>query len=73
MFGLFGLQYVLSIVSGTVNGAGWLTNLTIWGAYQPEQTILTGVPWGTVALWLALGVFGFALALWRWQTRDIPA
>ena len=73
VFGLFGLQYVLSIVSDTVDGAGWLGNLTIWGAYQPEQTILTGVPWGTVVLWLGLGVVGFAVALWRWQTRDIPA
>jgi ABC-2 type transport system permease protein len=73
VFGLFGLQYVLSIVSNTVNGALWLGNLTIWGAYQPEQTILTGVPWGTVVLWLGLGALGFAVALWRWHTRDIPA
>ena len=73
VFGLFGLQYMLSILADVVNGASWLGNLSIWGSYQPEQTVNVGVPWGTVGLWLLIGAACFALAQWRWQARDIPA
>jgi ABC-type transport system involved in multi-copper enzyme maturation permease subunit len=73
VFGLFGLQYLLSIIADVVNGASWLGHLSIWGSYQPEQTVNAGVPWATVTLWLVVGAVGLTLALWRWQTRDIPA
>jgi ABC-2 type transport system permease protein len=73
VFGLFGVQYMISIIADVVQGAGWLSNLSIWGSYQPEQTVNAGVPWGTVSLWVVLGAIGFALALWRWRSRDIPA
>jgi ABC-type transport system involved in multi-copper enzyme maturation permease subunit len=73
VFGLFGLQYVLSIIADVVNGASWLGTLSIWGSYQPEQTVNVGVPWGTVTLWMLIGAACFAFALWRWQSRDIPA
>ena len=73
VFGLFGLQYMLSIIADVVNGAGWLGNLSIWGSYRPEQTVNIGVPWETVTLWLLIGTACFALALWRWHSRDIPA
>jgi ABC-type transport system involved in multi-copper enzyme maturation permease subunit len=73
VFGLFGLQYLLSILADVVNGASWLNNLSIWGSYQPEQTINVGVPWETVAVWSLIGAACFALALWRWQNRDLPA
>jgi ABC-type transport system involved in multi-copper enzyme maturation permease subunit len=67
------LQYMLSIIADVVNGAKWLGHLSIWGAYRPEQTVNVGVPWGTVTLWMLIGTACFALALWRWKTRDIPA
>ncbi len=73
VFGLFGLQYMISIIADVVQGAGWLGHLSIWGSYQPEQTVNAGVPWGTVSLWLVIGAIGFVLALWRWRSRDIPA
>ena len=73
IFGLFGLQYMISIIADVVTGAKWLGNLSIWGAYQPEQAVNAGVPWGTVGLWLLIGAIGFAVAVWRWRMRDIPA
>ncbi len=73
VFGFFGLQFLLSTLSSTVSGAGWLANLSLWSNYQPETVVNDGVPWGTVVVWLAVGLIGFGLALWRWRTRDIPA
>jgi ABC-type transport system involved in multi-copper enzyme maturation permease subunit len=73
VFGLFGVQYMISIIADVVQGAGWLGHLSIWGSYQPEQTVNAGVPWGTFVLWLVIGVIGFVIALWRWRSRDIPA
>jgi ABC-type transport system involved in multi-copper enzyme maturation permease subunit len=73
VFGLFGLEFLLATLASSISGAGWLGNLSIWTNYTPEAVMDDGVPWGTVALWTALGVLGFGLALWRWRTRDIPA
>jgi ABC-2 type transport system permease protein len=73
VFGLFGLQYLLSIIADVVDGADWVGHLSMWGAYQPEQTVNGSVAWATVALWLVAAAIAFGLALWRWQTRDIPA
>ena len=73
VFGLFALQFMLSTLAGVVSGAKWLENINLWSAYTPETVVNNGVPWGTVAVWLAVGVFGFGVALWRWRTRDIPA
>jgi ABC-2 type transport system permease protein len=73
VFGLFGLEFLLATLASSISGVGWLGNLSIWTNYTPETVMNDGVPWGTVALWLAIGVLGFGLALWRWRTRDIPA
>jgi ABC-type transport system involved in multi-copper enzyme maturation permease subunit len=73
VFGFFGLQFLLATLASTVSGADWLANFSLWSNYQPESAMNGGVPWGTVAVWTALGVLGFGLALWRWRTRDIPA
>lgn len=73
VFGLFGLEFILATLASTISGAGWLGNLSLWTNYTPEIVMKDGVPWVTVALWTALGVLGFGLALWRWRTRDIPA
>jgi ABC-type transport system involved in multi-copper enzyme maturation permease subunit len=73
VFGLFGLEFLLATLASTISGVGWLGNLSIWTNYTPEAVMNDGVPWGTVALWTAIGVIGFGLALWRWRTRDIPA
>jgi ABC-type transport system involved in multi-copper enzyme maturation permease subunit len=73
VFGLFGLEFLLATLASTISGAGWLGNLSIWTNYTPETVMNDGVAWGTVALWTAIGVIGFGLALWRWRTRDIPA
>ncbi len=73
VFGLFGLQYAISIIADVVTGAKWLGSLSIWGAYQPEGAVNAGAPWGTVLAWLLIGAIGFAVAVWRWRTRDIPA
>jgi ABC-type transport system involved in multi-copper enzyme maturation permease subunit len=73
VFGLFGLEFLLATLASTISGAGWLGSLSIWTNYTPEAVMNNGVPWGTVALWTAIGLIGFGLALWRWRTRDIPA
>jgi ABC-type transport system involved in multi-copper enzyme maturation permease subunit len=73
VFGLFGFEFLLATLASTISGAGWLGNLSLWTNYTPEAVMNDGVPWGTVALWTALGILGFGLALWRWRTRDIPA
>jgi ABC-2 type transport system permease protein len=73
VFGLFGLEFLLATLASTISGARWLGNLSIWTNYTPEPVMNDGVPWGTVALWLTIGVLGFVVALWRWRTRDIPA
>lgn len=73
VFGLFGFEFLLSTLSSTISGLGWLSNFSMWSNYAPEAVMNDGVPWGTVATWIAFGIFGFGLALWRWRTRDIPA
>lgn len=72
VFGVFGAQYLMSILAG-LTSAKWLGSLSIWSAYQPEQVVNTGVPWATMALWVLIGTACFAVAAWRWRTRDIPA
>ena len=73
VFGLFAIQFIMATFAGVITGAKWLENFNLWSAYVPETVMNNGIPWGTVAVWLAFGVFGFGLALWRWRTRDIPA
>ncbi len=73
VFGFFGVQYLLSIVASINADTRWLENLSLWSAYQPEAVLLTGIPWGTVLMWCAIGLLGFGVALWQWQRRDLPA
>jgi ABC-type transport system involved in multi-copper enzyme maturation permease subunit len=73
IFGFFGLEYLLSIFASLNPDKGWLGWLSICSAYQPESVIKNGVPWGDLLIWLVLALVGFALALWQWQRRDLPA
>lgn len=73
VFGFFGVQYLLSIVASINENTRPLENLSLWSAYQPEAVLLTGIPWGTVLIWCAIGLLGFGVALWQWQCRDLPA
>ena len=73
VFGFFGVQYLFSIVASINADTRPLENLSLWSAYQPETVLLTGVPWGTVLAWCAIGLLGFGVALWQWQRRDLPA
>jgi ABC-2 type transport system permease protein len=73
VFGLFAVQFLLATVAGVVADAAWLRDWNIWSAYAPDEIVLNGLPWVTVALWVGLGVLGFGIALWRWRTRDLPA
>ncbi len=73
VFGLFAMQFLLETLSTVSPDAAWLRNLTVWSAYIPERTVLSGVDWGVVAAWLGIGVLGFGVALWQWNRRDLPA
>jgi ABC-2 type transport system permease protein len=73
VFGLFAVQFLLETLSTVSPDAAWLRNLTVWSAYKPESTVLNGVDWGVVGAWLLIGALGFAVSLWRWNARDLPA
>jgi ABC-type transport system involved in multi-copper enzyme maturation permease subunit len=73
VFGFFATQFVLATLAGVVDGAQWLEGWNLWSAYRPEAVINGDLPWGTMALWTALGIALVALGAWRWRTRDIPA
>lgn len=73
VFGFFGVQYLLSIIASINADTRPIENLSLWSAYQPETVMLTGLPWGTVLGWCAIGLLGFVVALWQWQRRDLPA
>ena len=74
VFVVFAVQFVLATVASALPDAwGWLEHFTIWSEYRPEETVRSGVPLQTVGAWLGLGALGFALSLWRWSQRDLPA
>jgi ABC-type transport system involved in multi-copper enzyme maturation permease subunit len=74
VFGIFGVQFILpTLVSIDPERLEFLRSLTIWTAYKPQAIITDGLEWGTIALWVGMGLAAFAVAFWRWRTRDIPA
>lgn len=75
------LQFALNVVAQMLPFLGFLRPFTLFYYFAPQQMILTGkwtVAWGTlqvpaVAVLAAVGCVGYALALWTFCRRDLPA
>jgi ABC-2 type transport system permease protein len=73
VFGLFGLEFIISIVAALSEQYQWLERFSVWSAYRPDKLFSGEMPWGTVLAWLLMAGVGFTISLWGWQKRDLPA
>jgi ABC-2 type transport system permease protein len=86
---LFLVQFLVNLIGQMwEEGFGWARPLTVFYYYQPQQIIL-GQGWAVdlsawnggrplvhlpaVAVLFAVGLAGYALALWTFTRRDVPA
>lgn len=83
------LQFLINVVGQLWDAVGVLRPFTVFYYYQPQQIILShrwsvdlGQVWNSghplcslnvLAVLLALGIVGYALALWTFTRRDLPA
>jgi ABC-2 type transport system permease protein len=64
--------YAIDLLSRTVEGIGWLGNVSLFHFYWPEQILLTGhLDWTGVAVWSLVTVGTVAAAAAIFQRRDI--
>jgi ABC-2 type transport system permease protein len=78
---VLGLAVLITLLQFLVNLIGQLWDVmapwrpfTIFYYYQPQQVVLGG-EWGvsTLAVLYGVGLVGYALALWTFSRRDLPA
>jgi hypothetical protein len=68
------LMYLLIIVALLAPGLENLQYLSAFHYYRPAGVIDSGhLPVGETALFLGVAVAGWALAVWRFRTRDLVA
>lgn len=81
------LQFLVNVVGQMWDAAAWLRPFTVFYYYQPQQialagrwTVAIGSAWHAgpmlvpvVPALLAIGAAGYALALWSFCRRDLPA
>lgn len=82
------LQFLVNVVGQMWDKSEWLRPFTVFYYYQPQQIILqnrwtidVGKSWNwgqpfqvnVVAILVAVGISGYALALWCFCRRDLPA
>ena len=83
------LQFLVNVVGQFWEDVAPLRPLTIFYYYQPQQIILNqrwtvdvGAAWNqgqplfalnVIAVLVAVGVIGYALAFWKFCRRDLPA
>ena len=82
------LQFILNLVGQMWDQATWVRPLSIFYYFRPQQAILQGNWCVTLAEWNAgeplvrvpmplilfgVGAIGYALALWSFRRRDLPA
>jgi ABC-2 type transport system permease protein len=81
------LQFLVNVVGQLWDAAAWLRPFTVFYYYQPQQVILTGrwtvdpgALWNggphavnVLAVLFGVGAAGYAVALWAFTRRDLPA
>jgi ABC-2 type transport system permease protein len=82
------VQFIINLVGQMWDQAGWLRPLSIFYYFQPQQVILHGNWCVNLAEWnhgsalyrvpmplvlFGVGLLGYALALWTFRRRDLPA
>jgi ABC-2 type transport system permease protein len=76
------IQFLINVVGQMWDALEWLRPFTVFYYYQPQQIAMSGkwtVAWGGVAtvnvlvVLFGVGAAGYALALWTFTRRDLPA
>jgi ABC-2 type transport system permease protein len=73
------LQFLVNVIAQLWAPLKVLSPLTVFQYYQPQQVILdplwytVGTTWRNLGVLLGVGVVGYALALWTFCRRDLPA
>lgn len=82
------VQFLLNVVGQLWDSAAWLRPFTVFYYYQPQQIILDhrwtvdlAGPWhlsqpltvNVLAVLAVVGTVGYALAVWTFSERDLPA
>jgi ABC-2 type transport system permease protein len=86
---IFVLLFLANVAGQMLESVAWLRPLTVFFYYQPQQIILSGrwtvdlgqawngghplYPVPVLAVLPAVGLAGYALALWTFARRDLPA
>jgi beta-exotoxin I transport system permease protein len=84
---LFLLQFLVNVVGQLLDSVAWMRPLTVFFYYQPQQVVLAGswtvnpaASWGgglvavnMLVVLFGVGAVGYALALWIFARRDLPA
>ena len=70
------VQFLVNVVGQMWDVLEWLRPFTIFYYYQPQEIIL-GKPWPVIlpalAVLYSVGAAGYAVALWVFTRRDLPA
>jgi ABC-2 type transport system permease protein len=84
----FLLQFLVNLIGQMWDTLAPLRPFTVFYYYQPQQLILQGDWWVTLTSWdngrrvirlpmpvvlYGVGLFGYAMALWTFSRRDLPA
>lgn len=65
-------SYLAWVVGGISTGWGWLRNVSIFGAYDPQRALGAGqIAWPGILALLAVSVICIGTALWSFERRDI--
>ena len=72
-FGLFALEFFLTTLGRSLEGASWLEHFSVWSLYNPENTLRHGPDGLALAVLAGGGLLLFALAARVWRGRDFPA
>jgi len=76
------LQFLINVVGQMWDALEWLRPFTVFYYYQPQQIAMSArwtVAWGewatvnVLAVLFGVGAAGYALALWTFTRRDLPA
>jgi ABC-2 type transport system permease protein len=82
------VMFLINVVGQMWDAAGWLRPFTVFYYFQPQQVILSGKWWvdpgpvwtggplvhlNMLAVLFGVGASGYAIALWTFSRRDLPA
>jgi ABC-2 type transport system permease protein len=82
------VMFLINVIGQMWDAAAWLRPFTIFYYFQPQQVILSGKWWvdpgpvwtgrplvhlNVLAVLFGVGAVGYAVALWTFSRRDLPA